>query len=77
MCEIDHHQQLANAVECLKSKVAVTLHHALTNVYKLDKSICAKHLVGTFSCKHLCSVSYHEKTERAKRASTAIRQRQR
>ena len=37
-----------NAVECLnaecKSKVAVTLQHALTNVYKLDKSVCAKHL---------------------------------
>ena len=39
-----------NAVECLnaecKSKLPVTLQHALSNVYRLDKSVCAKHLAG-------------------------------
>ena len=66
-----------NAVERLnaecKSKVAVTLQHALTNVYKLDKSVCAKHLAGLKEC----SVSYREKTESAKRANAAKRQQQR
>ena len=58
--------------EC-KSKLAVTLQHALSNVYKLDKSVCAKHLAGLKEC----SVSYREKTESAKRASAAKRQQQR
>ena len=57
----------------MQVKVAVTLQHALTNVYKLDKSVCAKHLAGLKEC----SVSYREKTESAKRASAAKRQQQR
>ena len=40
-----------NAVERLnaecKSKLAVTLQHTLSNVYKLDKSVCAKHLAAS------------------------------
>ena len=65
-----------NAVERLnaecKSKLAVTLQHALSNVYKFDKSVCAKHLAGLKEC----SVFYREKTESAKRASAAKRQQQ-
>ena len=66
-----------NAVECLnaecKSKLPVTLLHALSNVYRLDQSVCAKHLAGLKEC----SISYCEKTESAKRASAAKRQQQR
>lgn len=66
-----------NAVERLnaecKAKLPVTLQHALSNVYRLDKSICAKHLAGLKEC----SISYREKTESAKRASAAKRQQQR
>ena len=66
-----------NAVERLnaecKSKLPVTLQHALSNVYRLDKSVCAKHLAGLKEC----NISYREKTESAKRASAAKRQQQR
>ena len=66
-----------NAVERLnaecKSKLPVTLQHALSNVYKLDKSVCGKHLAAL----NECSVSYREKTETSKRASAAKRQQQR
>ena len=68
-----------NAVERLnaecKSKLPVTLQHALSNVYKLDKSVCAKHLAGLKEC--IRSISYREKTESAKRVSAAKRQHQR
>ena len=68
-----------NAVECLntesKSKLPVTLQHALFdvysyNLYRLDKSACAKHLAALKEC----SISYRDKTESAKRASAAKRQ---
>ena len=66
-----------NAVERLnaecKSKQPVALQHALSDVYRLDKSACGKHLAAL----NECSVSYHEKTETAKRASAARRQQQR
>ena len=65
-----------NAVERLnaecKSKLPVTLQHALSNVYRLDKSVCAKHLAGLKEC----SISYCEKTESAKRTSATRRQQQ-
>ena len=67
-----------NAVECLntecKSKLPVTLQHALFDVYsyRLDKSACAKH----FAALKECSISYRDKTESAKRASAAKRQQQ-
>ena len=65
-----------NAVERLnaecKSNMPVFLQHALSNVYKLDKSICAKHLAGLEEC----SISYREKSESA-RSSAAMRQQQR
>ena len=65
-----------NAVEHLnaecKSKFPVTLQHAVSDVYRLDKFICAKHLAAL----NECSVSYREKTESAKRASAAKRQQQ-
>ena len=66
-----------NAVERLnaecKSKLPVTLQHALSDVYRLDKSVCAKHLAALKEC----SISYRDKTESAKRASAAKRQQQR
>ena len=66
-----------NAVEHLnaecKSKLPVTLQHALSNVYRLDKSVCTKHLAEFKEC----SISYREKTESAKRTSAAKRQQQR
>ena len=49
------------------------LQHALSNVYKLDKSICAKHLAGLEEC----SISYREKSESARRSSAVMRQQQR
>ena len=65
-----------NAVERLnaecKAKLPVTLQHALSNVYRLEKSVCAKHLAGLKEC----SISYREKTESAKRTSAAKRQQQ-
>ena len=66
-----------NAVERLnvkcKSKLPVTLQHALSDVYRLDKSVCAKHLAALKEC----SISYRDKTESAKKASAAKRQQQR
>ena len=58
--------------EC-KPKLPVSMQHALSNVYRLDKSVCAKHLAGLKEC----SMSYREKTESAKRTSAAKRQQQR
>ena len=49
------------------------LQHALPNVYKLDKSICAKHLAGLKEC----SIFYREKSESARRSSTVMIQQQR
>ena len=67
---------ITNAVEYLnaecKSKMPVALQHALSNAYKLDKSICAKHLAGLKEC----SVSYCEKSESARRSSAIMRQQQ-
>ena len=57
--------------EC-KSKLPVTLQHALSDVYRLDKSVCAKHLAALKEC----SISYRDKIESAKRASAAKRQQQ-
>ena len=65
------HVERLNA-EC-KSKMPVALQHALSNVYKLDKSICAKHLAGLKEC----SISYREKSESARRSSATMRQQQR
>ena len=59
-------------VEC-KSKMPVALQHTLSNVYKLDKSICAKYLAGLKEC----SISYREKSESARRSSAIMRQQQR
>ena len=65
-----------NAVERLnaecKSKLPVTLQHALSDVYRLDKSVCAKHLAALKEC----SISYCDKSESAKRANAAKRQQQ-
>ena len=47
--------------EC-KSKLPVTLQHALSNMYRLNKSVCAKYLAGLKEC----SISYCEKTESVK-----------
>ena len=47
--------------EC-KSKQPVALQHALTNVYRLDKCVCAKHLAALDGC----SVSYRDKSENAR-----------
>ena len=58
--------------EC-KSKQSVALQHALTNVYKLDKSVCAKHLAALDGC----SVSYHDRSENARRSAAKNRQKQR
>ena len=65
-----------NAVEHLnaecKSKLPVTLQHALSGVYRFDKSVCAKHLATLKEC----NISYCDKTESTKRASDAKRQQQ-
>ena len=58
--------------EC-KSKLAVTLQKSLSDVYRLYKSVCAKHLGALKEC----SISYCDKTESAKKASAAKRQKQR
>ena len=58
--------------EC-KSKQPVALQHALTNVYKLDKSVCAKHLAALDGC----SVSYRDRSENARRSAAKKRQEQR
>ena len=58
--------------EC-KSKQPVALQHALTDVYKLDKSVCAKHLAALDGC----SVSYRDRSENARRSAAKKRQEQR
>jgi hypothetical protein len=58
--------------EC-KSKQPVALQHALANVYKLDKSVCAKHLAALDGC----SVSYRDRSENARRSAAQKRQEQR
>lgn len=59
------------SAEC-KSKHPVALQHVLTNVYKLDKSLRAKHLAAVYEC----NVSYHDRTENARRSAAKIRQTQ-
>ena len=34
----------------MQSKQPIALQHALTNVYKLDKSVCAKYLAALDGC---------------------------
>ena len=58
--------------EC-KTKQPVSLQQALTNVYRLDKSVCAKHLAAQDGC----SVSYRDRSENAKRSAAKKRQAQR
>ena len=54
--------------EC-KSKLPVTLQHALSEVYRLDKSVCAKHLAALKEC----SISYCDKTEKVLRGQVLQR----
>ena len=73
----DRSPSTTNAVERLnaqcKGKVPVALQTAIADVYKLDKSVCAKHLAA----RNECSVSYRDKSENARRANAAKRQQQR
>ena len=54
--------------EC-KSKLPVTLQHALSEVYRVDKSGCAKHLTALKEC----SISYCDKTEKVLRGQVLQR----
>ena len=61
-------------VDLLLAKINIKhLQQALTNVYKLDKSVCAKHLAALDGC----SVSYRDRSENARRSAAQKRQKQR
>ena len=73
----DRYPSTTNAVEhrnaeC-KSKQPVALQHALTNVYRLDKCVCAKHLAALAIDGCTCSVSYRDKSENARRSAAKNR----
>ena len=60
-------------MDLLLAKINIKhLQQALTNVYKLDKCVCAKHLAALDGC----SVSYRDRSENA-RSAVQKRQEQR